>query len=125
MSNIVLIIGIGLLAGVLSGLFGIGGAVIIVPMLVMILGFSQKMAQGTALVLFLVAPSMIAAFQYYKNGNADIRTALLLWIGVFIGSALGAWLVNTVLKDTPELSLILRRSFSIIMVIMAIKAWFS
>lgn len=123
--TIVLSIMIGLIAGIASGLFGIGGAIVIVPMLVSLMGFGQKMAQGTVLVMFVIAPSMAAAYQYYKNGNADIKIAALLWIGVFIGSALGAWIVNVLLKDVPTASMILRKSFSLIMIFLAVKMWFS
>ncbi|MGL4388110.1 MAG: TSUP family transporter [Brevinema sp.] len=124
MTNIIPILLIGFSGGVLSGLFGIGGAVVIVPMLTLIIGFPQKVAQGTVLALFLISPSMVAAFQYYKHGNTNIKIALILWIGVFIGSAIGAWIVNTVLKDIAIASLLLRRSFSLIMIVLAIKMWF-
>ncbi|MGL4394831.1 MAG: TSUP family transporter [Brevinema sp.] len=125
MEIILSILLIGLLGGILSGLFGIGGAVVIVPMLTMMVGMSQKMAQGTALVLFLISPSMIGAYQYYKNGNADIKTALILWVGVFVGAAIGAWIINTGLKDIPSAHIILKRAFSLIMVFFAVKMWIS
>lgn len=123
MEMILLCLGIGLIAGLASGFFGIGGAILIVPALTGILGYSQKMAQGTTLMMFLIAPSMIAAYQYYKAGNAVIKTAGLMWIGVFIGSAIGAWIVNVLFKDSALFIVILKKAFAVIMLLIAIQTW--
>lgn len=121
--NMILILAIGLLGGLASGFLGIGGAVIMVPMLTSLLQFPQKLAQGTTLLMFMIAPSFLAAIQYYKSGNADIKIAMLLWVGVFIGSALGAWAVNTLFKDSTIFMVIIKRVFAFVMVCMAIRMW--
>lgn len=123
--NLCLLLLIGLLGGLASGFLGIGGAVIIVPMLTSFLNYPQKLAQGTTLLMFMIAPSFLAGLQYYKSGNADIKSASLLWLGVFIGSALGAWMVNTLFRDSLLFMVIIKRLFAIVMVFMAIKIWMS
>lgn len=121
--QIIQFLAVGLVAGMASGFFGIGGAVIIVPSLIFIMGFSQTLAQGTSLVMFLLAPSFLAAIQYYRSGNADIKAAGLLWIGVFIGSAISAWVVNTVFKDSSIFIYYLKKSFAIVLLLIAIQTW--
>lgn len=118
-------IGIGLLGGLASGFFGIGGAIVMVPLLSGVLQYPQKLAQGTTLLMFMVAPSILAGLQYYRSGNANIKTAALLWIGVFIGSGVSAWLVNTIFKDSEIFMVILKKGFSLVMVYSAFKMWFS
>lgn len=113
----------GLIVGVLSGVFGIGGGVIVVPLLVMAFGFGQKMAQGTSLAMFLITPSLLATFTYFKGGNVDFKASGLLWIGTFIGSLLGAYYVNSIMPDS--MILYLRRAFCILMVFIAVKMWFT
>ena len=125
MSEIFIILVLGLVSGLASGLFGIGGAVIIVPLLVSVSNYPHKMSHGTTLLMFIIAPSILAGIQYYKAGNANVKTAVFLWIGVFIGAAVGAWLVNSVFKDSPIFTMVLKKSFSVIMIIMAVKMWFS
>jgi len=69
----IIIVGlIGLAAGVLSGLLGLGGAIVIIPALVMLLGFSQQMAQGTTLIMMVLPVGALAAWQYYQQGFVDI-----------------------------------------------------
>ena len=67
---------IGLSAGLLSGLFGIGGGVLIVPALMYGLGFSQKMATGTSLAILLPPVGIAAVLEYYRHGAVDIKAAL-------------------------------------------------
>jgi hypothetical protein len=69
---------IGLSAGVVSGFFGIGGGVIIVPALIYLLGFSQHRAIGTSLAILLPPVGLGAAFEYYRHGNLDIRAAIFV-----------------------------------------------
>ena len=68
-SHILIFISIGLAAGVLSGLFGVGGGLIIVPALVFFIGMSQHEAQGTSLGLMLLPIGALAAWNYFKSGN--------------------------------------------------------
>jgi uncharacterized membrane protein YfcA len=81
---------VGAIAGILSGLLGIGGGTIIIPFLVLIAGFSQHQAQGTTLALMIPPIGLLAAMRYYYDGNVDIRAAVLICIGFFIGGLLGA-----------------------------------
>jgi uncharacterized membrane protein YfcA len=90
MTNDLLFILLGLVAGVLSGLIGVGGGVIIVPALVFLLGFSQHKAQGTTLALLVPPIGLGAAWMYYKNGYVDFEAALLVCAGFFLGGFFGA-----------------------------------
>lgn len=71
--NIMIFVVIGLLAGVLSGLFGIGGGIIIVPALIYLCGFTQLKAQGTSLAIMLPPVGIVAFIQYYKRGQVDLK----------------------------------------------------
>ena len=77
---------IGLAAGTLSGLVGIGGGIVIVPALVYFLAFSQKMAQGTSLAILLLPIGLLGVIQFYKQGYIDIRVAAIISIAFFFGS---------------------------------------
>ena len=68
LQNVVLIAFIGAIAGLLGGMLGLGGAIIIIPAMVMLLGYSQQMAQGTALIMMVLPVGALAAFQYYQKG---------------------------------------------------------
>jgi len=81
---------IGAVAGLLGGMLGLGGAIIIIPALVMLLGYSQQMAQGTALIMMVLPVGALAAFQYYQNGYVDVKAALILAAFFFIGGYFGA-----------------------------------
>ena len=81
---------LGLIAGVLSGLIGIGGGVFIVPCLVFIFGLSQQQAQGTTLALLVPPIGILAAWEYYSKGYVDIRIAGLICLGFVFGGLLGA-----------------------------------
>ena len=81
---------IGITAGVVSGLIGIGGGVIIVPALVLIMGFSQHAAQGTTLAMLVPPIGILAALAYYKHGHVNLPIAGLMCLGFFIGGLLGA-----------------------------------
>ena len=82
----------GLLGGVLSGLLGIGGAVVIIPMLIYFFGFDQHMAQGTTTALMLPPIGVLAFMQYYKAGYVDLKVAGLICIGMVIGGFFGGYL---------------------------------
>lgn len=101
LQTILLLICIGLAAGILSGLIGIGGGIIIVPML-LLLGFSQQGAQGTSLAALLPPVTLLAVINYYKEGYVDWRYALLISAffiaGGFLGSKLAIGLNEKVLR---------------------------
>ncbi len=88
--TIILVIIVGLVAGVLSGLVGVGGGIIIVPALVFILGFSQHQAQGTSLGILLLPAGIFAVLNYYKQGYIDLKVVLILFVGFLIGGFFGS-----------------------------------
>ena len=94
-SSLLLIV-IGVIAGVLSGVFGIGGGVVIVPALIYLAGFRQHQATGTSLAVLLPPIGIAAAYEYYRNGNVDIRSAAFIAAGVLAGGWLGAVIANRV-----------------------------
>jgi uncharacterized protein len=85
---------IGVLGGVASGLFGVGGGVVVVPALIYTAGFSQHLATGTSLAVLLPPIGLAATLEYYRHGNVDIRAALLLAASMFVGSWVGAYFAN-------------------------------
>jgi len=111
MGNVILYILLGLTAGVLSGLIGIGGGVIVVPALVFLFGLSQHQAQGTTLALLVPPIGILAAWTYYRQGYVDIRIAALVAAGFLVGSLLGAkfavGLSNVVLEKVFGVALLL------------------
>ena len=90
MTNILLYLLLGLLAGFMSGLVGIGGGVLIVPALVFWFGLSQHEAQGTTLALLVPPIGLLAAWTYYKQGYVDLKIAAFICIGFLLGGLLGA-----------------------------------
>lgn len=109
---------IGLAAGFMGGLVGIGGGVIIVPALVMLLGMSQHQAQGTSLMMILFPVGILGVLNYYKQGYVDFKYAGLLAIGFFIGSYLG----SKYSLSLPQLTV--KRIFAIVMMLLALKILF-
>jgi uncharacterized membrane protein YfcA len=111
---------IGLLAGILSGFMGVGGGVIMVPLMILLLGFNQHQAQGMSLAVLAVPVTFIAAYTYHVSGSpinwkyAGI-IALFFIVGGFIGSKFAVAVPQNILK----------KIFSIILVIAAIKMFFS
>lgn len=81
---------LGLIAGIISGIVGIGGGIIIVPALVFIFGMSQLQAQGTTLALLIPPIGILAALTYYKQGYVDLKIAILVCVGFIIGGLIGA-----------------------------------
>ena len=81
---------LGLGAGVLSGLIGLGGGFIIVPALVYLFGLTQHQAQGTTLALLVPPIGLLAAWTYYKHGHVDLKIAAFICLGFFVGGLVGA-----------------------------------
>jgi len=90
MIHIAALICLGMLAGMTSGLIGIGGGIIIVPVLVIFFRFSQQLAQGTTLALMVPPLGAFAAWSYYRQGYVDVKTAAVICLGFLAGSVLGA-----------------------------------
>ena len=90
MPKVLIYILIGIFGGTISGLLGIGGAVLIIPSLVFLCGFDQHLAQGTSLALMLPPIGLLAAMEYYSKGYLDIRAAVFICIAFLIGGYFGA-----------------------------------
>lgn len=119
MQSILMYVLVGLFAGIMSGLLGIGGGVIVIPALVFLFGLSQHQAQGTTLAMLVPPIGLLAAYTYYKAGYVDLRMAAFLCLGFFFGGFFGAKLANAV----PDL--VLRVVFGIFMIAVSIKMIFS
>ncbi|MGN6266975.1 MAG: TSUP family transporter [Ginsengibacter sp.] len=109
---------IGLAAGILSGLLGLGGAIIIIPALVLFLGYSQQSAQGTALLMMVLPVGALAAYQYYKEGYVEIKTALIMAVFFFIGGYFGARFATEIPQN------LLKKLFAVMLIVLAIKMLF-
>ena len=94
---------IGLIGGFASGLFGVGGGIVIVPALIYWAGFSQHKATGTSLAVLLPPIGLAAAIEYYSHGNVDVRAAVILAVVMMIGAWGGAYVAN--LLPGPHLRL--------------------
>ncbi len=90
---------IACVVGVVGGLFGVGGGILLVPLLVLLLRFDQHLAQGTSLVALVPPTGLLALLNYARAGQVDLRVGLLLMPGVFLGSLAGARLA---LKLSPR-----------------------
>ncbi|MDI6839973.1 MAG: sulfite exporter TauE/SafE family protein [bacterium] len=90
MFNIIAYVILGLVAGTLAGILGIGGGIIIVPALVYLFGLSQHQAQGTTLALLVPPIGLLAALVYYNKGYVNLKIAAFTCLGFFIGGLLGA-----------------------------------
>ena len=110
---------IGLVAGILGGLLGLGGGIIMIPAMVFLLGFSQHQAIGTSLAVMLPPIGMFAAYNYYKAGDVNLVYALIIAVAFMAGS----WLSSKFALSIPEN--ILKKIFSILLVLVAIKMFFS
>jgi uncharacterized membrane protein YfcA len=112
---ILLLVIIGLAAGVLSGLVGVGGGIIVVPALVFFLSFSQQQAQGPSLGLLLLPVGILAVLNYYKQGHIDFRVIGIMAVAFIIGGWLGSkWALSL-----PEVTV--KRIFAIILFYSGIK----
>lgn len=118
-SILLLLIVTGVITGVMAGMFGIGGAVIMIPSLVFILGFSQQMAQGTSLAVMLPPIGIIAAYNYYKAGQVNLKFAMILAAAFIVGSYFGSKLA----LDLPQS--ILKKGFALLLILIAVKMLFS
>lgn len=106
---------IGVLAGVLSGLLGIGGGILLVPALVYLFGYSQHLAQGTTLALMVPPIGLLAAWSYYRQGNVNLAAALFIGLGFVAGGLLGARFAGALSGEA------LRRGFGAMLLVVGIK----
>src|SRR5260221_5184283 len=102
METILLLVVVGLAAGILSGMVGVGGGIIIVPALVFFLGFSQHQAQGTSLGLLLLPVGILAVINYYNKGFIDIKVVIIMSIAFILGGWLGSKLSLSLPQETVK-----------------------
>ena len=110
---------IGLFAGVLAGTFGIGGGIVIVPALLLVAKMTPLTATGTSLGALLLPVGALGAWEYYRNGNIEIRASLFVALGLFAGAWFGARLAHTMGDAT------LKRAFAVFLVIIAGRIWWT
>lgn len=110
---------IGLAAGVLSGLFGIGGGIVIVPALLLFTRMDTITATGTSLGALLLPVGALGAWEYYRNGHLDVTAALLIAAGLFFGAFFGARVAQIV---EPVL---LKRGFAVFIMLVAVRIFWS
>ena len=110
---------IGLSAGLLSGLFGIGGGILIVPALLFFAKMEPSMATGTSLGALLLPVGALGAWQYHKNGHVNFTASLLIALGLFAGAYFGAR-VGISLNPTTA-----KKSFAIFLLLVSARIWFT
>lgn len=112
---------IGLAAGTLSGMFGVGGGIIIVPALVLLFGMSQHSANATSLVALLLPVGLLGIMEYYRSGKIttdNIWLGLVIAAGLFAGAFFGARIATSLSGD------LLRKAFAVFTGIVALRLWF-
>jgi uncharacterized protein len=117
-ATILLLLIVGLVAGILSGLVGVGGGIIMVPALVLFLGFTQKQAQGTSLGIMLLPVGILAVLQYYKQGYINFNTVFIISAAFVIGGFLGSKLALNLSDDK------MKKVFAIVLMIVSLKMLF-
>lgn len=110
---------VGFAAGILSGLFGIGGGIVIVPALMLFARMQPVQATGTSLGALLLPVGLLGAWEYYKKGNINVAASLLLAAGLLLGAWLGARWAQTL---SPVQ---MKRAFAVLLAVVAVRMWFT
>src|SRR5579859_2193208 len=118
MDTVVMILIIGIVAGIFSGFIGIGGGLIVVPCLVFFLGMSQHSAQGTSLAMMLPPIGVMAVYNYYKAGAVDFKVAAILCASFIAGSFLGSKIAISLSPDQ------IKKAFGILIILLGVKMVF-
>ena len=118
MTDILMYLLLGIVAGTFSGLIGIGGGVIVIPVLVFSFGLSQHQAQGTTLVLFVPPIGLLAAWTYYTHGYVNLKIAAFVCMGFFVGGLLGARIA------TGLSNIVLQKIFGAALLLIALRMLF-
>ena len=118
MTTIIILLCIGLLAGILSGMIGIGGGVVIVPALVYFMSMNQQEAQGTSLAVLLLPVGILAVYYYYKAGFVNVNAAWVIAISFVLGGLIGSKIALAIDQN------ILKKVFGGFMLLIAIKMIF-
>ncbi|MBN1793818.1 MAG: sulfite exporter TauE/SafE family protein [Candidatus Omnitrophica bacterium] len=108
-------IALGLCTGIVSGFLGLGGGIIMVPMLVYIYGLTQHQAQGTSLAIMIPPIGLLAAWRYYVAGNVQLSIALFVCIGFFFGGYIGA-MFSHLISDA-----VLKKVFGVVLLLFSIR----
>lgn len=114
-NEIIILVIIGLTAGIVSGLLGVGGAIIMVPALVFFMGLTQHQAQGTSLAVLVFPVGLLAFWNYYKQGYVNFKIALIIMLAFVIGGYLG----SSIAIRIPERPL--KIVFGILIVILGLR----
>ena len=117
MTCLILVI-IGLVAGFLSGIMGLGGAIILIPALIFFLSMDQRMAQGTTIAIMLPPIGLFAAYNYYKAGYVNVRYALIIAVVFMLGGYLGSKMALNIPVN------VLKRVFAAVLALIAVKMAF-
>jgi uncharacterized membrane protein YfcA len=112
---LIVLILIGLVAGVFSGLMGIGGAIIMIPALIYFLQMDQQSAQGTSIAIMLPPVGLLAAYNYYKAGALNIKYAAIIAVAFFIGGYVGSRFAISLPQES------LRKAFAFVLIAIAIR----
>ena len=119
LTTIIVLVIIGLMAGVFGGMFGVGGAIIMIPALVYFLGVDQHTAQGTSVAIMLPPIGLFAAYNYYKAGQVNIWYAVIIAIAFMAGGYFGSMIA---LKLPENL---MKKIFGILLILVALRMIFS
>jgi len=114
-STFLIVCVIGIITGLMAGMLGIGGAIIMIPALVYILGFNQQLAQGTSLAVMLPPIGILAAYNYWQAGHVNIKVALILAVAFIVGSYFGSKLAINI----PQA--VLKKIFGILLLLVAAR----
>ena len=115
----ILFIAIGFIAGILSGIFGIGGGIVIAPALILVARFTPVTATGTSLGALLLPVGLLGVIEYHRRGHINLVASSLIALGLFFGVWVGAQVVHQL---SP---LALKRAFSVLLVAVAVRMWFA
>jgi len=119
LTTILILITIGLMAGIFGGMFGVGGAIVMIPAMVYFLGVDQHTAQGTSLAVMLPPIGLFAAYNYYRDGQVNIWYAAIIALAFMIGGYFG----SKIALHLPEQ--LMKRIFAVFLILVALKLIFS
>lgn len=115
---IIILIVIGLLAGIFSGLMGVGGGIVMIPLMIFALGFTQHEAQGTSLAVLAVPVTLIAAYNYYEAGHVNWKYAAVIAVTFVVGAYFGSKLAISIDQ------VLLKKIFAILLIVVALRLLF-
>lgn len=110
---------IGLAAGVLSGMFGIGGGLVIVPALMYFAKMPPHTATGTSLGALLLPVGALGALAYWRAGHLETKAALLVALGLFVGAYFGAGFALSISGS------VVKRLFAVLLAVVAVRMWWT